>query len=168
MNIGCVSGPDLVSLLYVGMCPDTQTQNHNGFYLHHKTPAICNLTRESCVVSLQSHTSHSSWHHFTHVKDRITHVLNVEWRSPPYGPYPHTDQHVKVSTLCKTHSSIFKVSTLCKARSSIFSKQIVSYQVRMFVRSGYGVVAVCGRVQSHRHKSVTDSTFITKHLQSVI
>ncbi len=37
------------------MCPDTQTQNRHGFYLHHKTPAICNLTtRESCIVSLPS------------------------------------------------------------------------------------------------------------------
>ncbi len=54
IKFGCVSGPDLVSFLYADMCPDVQTQIRHGFYLHPKTPVICNLTRESCIVSLQS------------------------------------------------------------------------------------------------------------------
>ncbi len=90
--------------------------------------------RPKCAQEFSiQHTSHSSWHHFTHAKGRITHFLNVESRRQPYDPHPHTNQHVKVSTLCKTHSSVF-------------SKQTVSHQVRMCFRSGFGVVSVCGHV----------------------
>jgi hypothetical protein len=53
------------------------------------------------------HTSHSSRNRFTHDKGGITHVLNVESTRQPYGPHPHTNQHIKVSTLCTTHSSNF-------------------------------------------------------------
>ncbi len=94
-----------------------------------------------------SHTSHSSWHHFTNVKGRITHRLNVESRRQSYGPHPHTNQHVKVSTLCKTHSSIF-------------SKQIVSHQVRMCFRSGYGVFSVCGHVSRQTQTQIRHGLYL--------
>ncbi len=83
------------------------------------------------------HTLHTRPDISSHcVKGRNTHGLNVESRRHPYGPYPHTKQHIKVSPLCKTHSSNF-------------SKQIVSYQLRMGFKSGFGVVSVCGLVSRH-------------------
>ena len=45
----CVSSPVLVSFLYVVMCPDTQTQNSHSWITND-----CNLTRDSCIESLQS------------------------------------------------------------------------------------------------------------------
>jgi hypothetical protein len=110
----------------------------------------CNLTREPCISSLQSnnistrplynilYTSHSSSNRFTHVKRGNTHVLNVESRRQPYGPHPHTNQNIKVSTLYTTHSSDF-------------SKQMVWYQVRLCFKSGFGVVSVCGHPSRHTH-----------------
>jgi hypothetical protein len=88
-----------------------------------------------------SHTAHSSWNRFTHVKRGNTHSLNVESRRQPYRPNPHTNQHIKVSTLYTTHSSNF-------------SKPIVSCHDRLSFKSGFGVVSVCGHVSRH-----TDTVF---------
>ncbi len=72
------------------------------FYLH-KSPLY---------TEHPSHTSHSSSNRFTHVKGGNTHRLNVESRRQPYGPHPHTNHHIKVSTLYTTHSSNFSKQTV--------------------------------------------------------
>ncbi len=138
------------------MCPDRhRTVTDSTFITKHLQSVIYQECPDSkSVVSLQSNkmftralctsrilftlhtrpdiTSHMS-RTGSHVEGRITHRLKVESRRQPYSPHPHTNQHIKVSTLCNNHSSVF-------------SKQIVSHQVRMFVRSGYGVFSVCGPV----------------------
>ena len=111
------------------------------------------MNKSPLYTTHPSHTSHSSWHLFTHVKGRNTHVLDVESRRHPYGPHPHTKQHIKVSTLSKTHSSNS-------------SKQIVSYQLRMSFKSGFGVVSVCALVS--RHTDTNESRILPSSQTPVI
>jgi hypothetical protein len=49
IKFDCVSSPVLVSFLYVVMCQDTQKQIRHGWITNE-----CNLTRDSCITSLQS------------------------------------------------------------------------------------------------------------------
>ncbi len=86
-----------------------------------------------------THTSHSSWYRFTHVKGGNTHGLNVESRRQTYGPHPHTQQHIKVSTLYTTHTS---TST---------SQNKLS-QLRLSFKSSFHVVSICGHVSRHTDK----------------
>jgi hypothetical protein len=89
--------------------------------------------------SLTPPTSQNKWYHvkFDCVsKGDNTHGLNVESRRQTYGPHPHTNQDIKVSTLYTTHSSNS-------------SKQMVSCQVRLSFKSGFGVVSLCGHVSRH-------------------
>jgi len=71
-----------------------------------KSPVSQDAHKSPLCTTHPSHTSPSSWHLFSHVKGSNTHELNVEWRRLPYGPrlHPHNKEHIKVSTLWKTHS----------------------------------------------------------------
>ncbi len=123
-----------------------------------------------------SHTSHSSWNRFTHVKGGNTHFLNVESRQQSYGPHPRTKQNVKVSTLYTTHSSNFSkqiVSYQVRVRLHLvrlqyhikFKFDCVSYQVqvRLCFKSGFGVVSVCGHLSR-----CTDTKYSTVESQTTV
>jgi hypothetical protein len=127
LQFGCVSGPVMVSFLYVDMCPVTQTQNRHGFYLHHNTRAICNLTRESCIVSLQSNKMCTRAHsttpilHTLHTRPDITSHMSRAGSLTNYTSSRDVSRTVRIDTQSRTSKSVL-CARLTPAES-IFSKE---------------------------------------------
>ncbi len=140
-----------MSFLCVVMCPDTQTQNRpqlnhkhlqsNKRTLYIKSAVYQDVNKSPLYTDHPSHTSHSSWNRFIHVKGGNTHRLNVESRRQTYGPHPHTTTH---QSQYSVHDSLLQ---LLKTNCILSSSTV--FQVWFWCR-----FCMWSYVQTHRHKTV--------------